>query len=296
MTVLMQVMTLFLLMLCGFAAAKTSLLDDKGLRSLNTLVLYFAQPALILHRLQQPANPALIGELGWVFLLACATIALAGMISFRLFAKETHSRRAVLTSLSMLSNCGFMGFPIIIAAMGDGALIYGAAFLTAFNLMAWTLGAYYFGGWKAMQPLKLLRNPTIWAIAGGLFLFLTGWTLPSFFNDALSMLGGTTTPLTMFVIGARLITLRREHLTDRPLLLTCVLRLVLFPAAILLLRLTPLPEMVVSSVFLCTAMPCAAMTAMQSELYGSDKELASRGVALSTALSMVSVPLLLMLV
>jgi len=110
------------------------------------------------------------------------------------------------------------------------------------------------------------------------------------------MLGGTTTPLTMFVIGARLITLRREHLTDRPLLLTCVLRLVLFPAAILLLRLTPLPEMVVSSVFLCTAMPCAAMTAMQSELYGSDKELASRGVALSTALSMVSVPLLLMLV
>ena len=79
-------------------------------------------------------------------------------------------------------------------------------------------------------------------------------------------------------------------------LLTCALRLVIFPAAILLLRLTPLPEMVVSSVFLCTAMPCAALTAMQAERYDCEKELASRGVALSTALSMATVPLMLLLV
>ena len=295
MTVLLQVMTLFLLMLCGFVAAKTRLMDDGNLRGLNTLVLYFAQPALILHRLQTTASPELIVELVWVFVLACATIGLAGVIAFRLFAREEADRRAVLISLSMLSNCGFMGFPVITATMGDGALIYAVVFLAAFNLMAWTLGAYYFGGRKAMQPQKLLRNPTIWSIVGGLFLFLTGMALPSFVNDALGMLGATTTPLTMFVIGARLITLRSEHLRDTRLLLMCALRLVIFPAMILLLRLTPLPEMVVSSVYLCTAMPCAAMTAMQSELYDSDKELASRGVALSTALSMATVPLMLLL-
>ena len=43
-------------------------------------------------------------------------------------------------------------------------------------------------------------------------------------------------------------------------------------------------------------MPGAAMTAMQSELYQCDRELASRGVALSTALSMATVPLMLLLV
>ena len=296
MTVFLQVMTLFILMLCGLSAAKFKLLDDKGLRGLNALVLSFAQPALILHRLQTPASPELIGELIWVFALACGTIAIAGVISFRLFARDEQHRRAVLTSLSMLSNCGFMGFPIITATMGDGALIYAVVFLAAFNLMAWTLGSYYVGGRSAMRPQKLLTNPTIWSIVGGLFLFLTGLQLPGFINNALSMLGGTTTPLTMFVIGARLISLRREHLQDTKLLLACALRLVIFPLMILLLRLTPLPEMVVSSVFLCTAMPAAAMTAMQSELYNSDKELASRGVALSTALSIATVPLLLMLI
>lgn len=296
MTVLLQVMTLFILMLCGFCAAKCKLLGDQELKGLNTLVLSFAQPALILHRLQTPASPELIAELVWVFVLACVTIGLAGVISFRLFAREDADRRAVLISLSMLSNCGFMGFPVIIATMGDGALIYAVVFLAAFNLMAWTLGAYYFGGRKAMQPQKLLKNPTIWAIAAGLFFFLTGWSLPGFANDALDMLGSTTTPLTMFVIGARLISLRREHIRDTKLLLMCALRLVIFPLMILLLRLTPLSEMVVSSVYLCTAMPCAAMTAMQAELYDSDKELASRGVALSTALSMATVPLMLLLV
>ncbi len=296
MTVLLQVLTLFTLMLCGFGSARCSLLDDRGLRGLNTLVLYFAQPALILHRLQTAASPELIGELVWVFVLTCATISLAGLISFRLFAKEEASRRAVLTSLSMLSNCGFMGFPIIIATLGDGALIYAVVYLAAFNLMAWTLGAFYFGGRKAMRPLKLLTNPTIWAIAGGLTLFLGGWRLPAFINDALDMLGGTTTPLTMFVIGARLITLRLKHIRDTRLLLSCALRLVIFPLMILLLRLTALPELVISSIYLCTAMPSAALTAMQSEVYDSDKELASRGVALSTALSMATVPLMLLLI
>ncbi len=296
MTVLLQVMTLFLLILSGFLAAKTRLLDDKGLRGLNTLVLFFAQPAMILHRLQAPASPELIAELVWVFVLTCASIAIAGMMAFRLFAKEESARRAVLTNLSMVSNCGFMGFPVIEATMGKDAVIYAVVFVAAFNLMSWTLGAYFFGGRKAMRPQQLLTNPTIWAVVGGLLLFLTGWTLPGFINSALDMMGGTTTPLAMFVIGGRLIGLRREHLTDAKLLMACGLRLLVFPAMILLLRLTNLPEMVVSSVYLCTAMPCAALTAMQAERYDCDRELASRGVALSTALSMATVPLMLMLV
>lgn len=296
MTVFLQVMTLFLLIISGFFAAKMKILDDKGLRGLNTLVLTFAQPALILSKLQTPASPELIAELAWVFVLTCATIAVAGVIAFRLFAKEEAQRRAVLTNLSMVSNCGFMGYPVITATMGEGALIYAVIFVTAFNLMCWTLGSFFFGGRKAMQPAQLLTNPTIWAVVGGLTLFLGGWTLPDFINDALNMMGSTTTPLAMFVIGARLISLKAEHLKDVKLLLVCALRLLVFPAMILLLRLTPLPEMVVSSVYLCTAMPCAALTAMQAERYDCDRELASRGVALSTALSMATVPLMLMLV
>lgn len=296
MTVLLQVLTLGLLMLCGLIAVRFRVLDQKGVGALNTFVLNFAQVGLIISKLQQDSNPELVTELAWMFALTCLTIALSGMIASRLFRREEHDRHAVLTCLSMVSNCGYMGYPVIIATMGEDALIYAVIFVAAFNLMCWTLGAYYFGGRKAMQPQKLLTNPTIWAVAGGLTLFLTGWTLPDFINNALNMMGSTTTPVAMFVIGARLIGLRAAHLKDVKLLLVCALRLLIFPAMLLLLRFTPLPEMVVSSIYLCTAMPCAAMTAMQAERYDCDKELASRGVALSTAFSLATLPLMLMLV
>ncbi len=295
MNVLMQVLTLFLLMLSGLGAMKARILDEKGLQGINALVLNFALPAMILRRLQTPASPELIVQLGWVFLLACVVMAVSGLAAWQIFRREPHDRRAVLTNLSMASNCAFMGYPVITAALGEGALIYAVMYVAAFNLMCWTLGAYFYRGVGAMQPKKLLRNPSLLAVIGGAALFLTGWTLPGFLNSALDMLGGTTTPLAMFVIGARLTTLRASHLKDGKLLLSCLLRLVVFPAMCLLLKMTGLSAMAVSVLYLCTAMPGAALTAMQSEAFDCDKGLASRGVALSTALSMATVPLMLLL-
>ena len=296
MTALWQVLALFLLMLAGLGAAGFRLIDDRGLKGLNTLVLFFAQPAMIVFKLQQDADPQLIADLAWVFVLTCVTIALAGVIAFALFFREPQQRRSILTNLAMVSNCGYMGYPVITAALGDGALIYAVVFVAAFNLMCWTLGAYFYGGAKAMQPQKLLTNPSLIAIAAGLTLFLTGWRLPGFVNNALDMMGSITTPVAMFVIGSRLVSLRPAHLRDTKLLMVCGLRLLVFPAMTLLLFLTPLPEMVVKSIFVCTAMPCAALTAMQSEVFDCDRDLASRGVALSTALSVATVPLMLLLV
>lgn len=296
MGVLLQVMTLFILMMTGLGAVRFRVLDEKGVAGINTFVLYFAQPCLILHRLQQDATPELLKELVWVFVLTCAVMLVSAQLAYRLFRKQPRDRRAVLTNLSMASNCGFMGYPVITAAFGDSALIYAVMFVTAFNLMCWTLGSYYFGGARAVDPMRLITNPSILAIVAGLALLLTGWRLPGFINNALDLFGSTTTPMAMFVIGARLLGLSREDLLDRPLLTACGLRLIAVPALVLLLRLTPLPPMVVNAVYLCTAMPCAALTGMQADLYKCNAALASRGVAVSSALSMVTVPLMLLFV
>lgn len=296
MQVLMQVLTLFLLILCGFGAAKGKLLDEKQIVGLNTFVLSFAQPCLILSSMQRDRSPDLIRDLLLVFVFTCVIIAVSGVIARRIFRREGTDRRAVLTNLSMVSNCGFMGYPVITAALGEDALIYAALYVSAFNLMSWTLCAYYFGGKEAMRPRQLLKSPSLLAVIAGMALFLTGWRLPGFVNNAMSMLGNTTTPLAMFVIGTRLVGLNRTHLSDKSLLTACGLRLIVFPLVVLLLIFTPLPRMVSASLFLCTAMPCAALTAMMSEMYNSDRALASRGVALSTALSMITVPILLLLI
>ncbi len=264
MAVFLQVITLFLLIFCGFFSAKGKLVDENGISTLNKIVLYFALPALTLYGLQKDASPELIHDLILVFFISLAIMILS----------EPNERRSVLTNLSMLSNSAYMGYPVVIATLGEDMLIYAVVFVGAFNLMCWTFGSFFFGGISAIQPKKLLTNPSLIAVLVGLVLFLTGWRLPGFINDALSMMGNVTTPLAMFVIGARLIDLRFAHLQDWKLLLACALRLIMY---------------------ICTAMPCAATTAMQSEMYHCDNSLASRGVALSTAFSILTLPLMLLL-
>ena len=264
MAVFLQVITLFLLIFCGFFSAKGKLVDENGISTLNKIVLYFALPALTLYGLQKDASPELIHDLILVFFISLAIMILSGLIAYFLYRSEPNERRSVLTNLSMLSNSAYMGYPVVIATLGEDMLIYAVVFVGAFNLMCWTFGSFFFGGISAIQPKKLLTNPSLIAVIVGLVLFLTGWRLPGFINDALSMMGNVTTPLAMFVIGARLIDLRFAHLQDWKLLLACALRLIIFPAAVLLLRFTGLPAAVVSVLYICTAMPCAATTAMQS--------------------------------
>ncbi len=292
MDVLFQVVTLFLLMTAGFATMKLKVIDERGLNGLNTVILYFAMPSLVLGKLQTPASPELIGQLCLVFVLSFTAMALAGAMGFLLFKGQERKRRAVLVNLCMVSNCAYMGYPIIEAAYGGEALLYTVVYVAAFNLVVWTLCSFVFAGAKEVKPKKLFTNPTLLAVFGGTILLLTGVRLPVFVNSALDMLGGTTTPLAMFVIGARLVTFRPKHLTDKPLLIMCALRLLILPLALLLLRLTPISDTVVKALVLCTAMPCAASTAIQSEAYESDSGLASRGVAVSTLMSLITIPLI----
>lgn len=296
MQVLASVLTIFVLMLMGFCALRFQALDDKGVSALSAMVLYFAQPCLILGKMQQAVTPMLLRELLWVFALTCVIMAVSGVGAWFLFRGQAHDRRAVLTNLVMASNCGFMGYPVIEAAMGADAVIYAVMFVSAFNVCCWTLGAYFYRGRGAVSMKKIMLNPTIIAVLLGFVLMISGLRLPAFINTALNYMGATTTPVAMFVIGARLTGLRRADLTDPWLLITCALRLLAVPLlAFVCLRFTPLSDHVTGALFLCSAMPSASLVGMQSDVFGCEKELASRGVALSTAVSLATIPLLLLL-
>lgn len=296
MNVTMRVLMLFILMAAGFICDRWQVIDRKGISGLNSYVLYFAQPCLIVASMQRPADPALLGQLGLIFVLGCVTMGVSGVIGLGLFVKEPAERRCVLANLCLASNCGFMGYPVITAALGDDALIYAVIFVAAFYLMCWTLGTFAFAGAKAISIKELVTNPTLIAVALGLLLFLTGWRLPGFLSGGLTMLGDTTTPVALFVIGSRLNGLKKEHLTDQSMFIVCGLRLIALPLLVYCLRWLGLPTMVVDVLFLATAMPCASLTAMQAELYHCDADLASRGVAFSTVLSLVTIPLMVLLI
>lgn len=296
MMVVDQVLALFILLIAGLACFKARLLPEETVGGLNKLVVTLALPCLSFMKLQQEATPQLMGELFQVFGYACAGMLLSCLAGFFIFHRQAPARRAVLINLTMFSNAGFMGYPVVAAAFGEDALIYAVIYVAAFNLMSWTLGVMVFERGQRPSLKKLGLNPALLSVVLGLAFFLAGWRVPQALGSAMNFMGATTTPLSMLVIGARLSALAKAHLKDKMLLAASALRLVVYPCLLLGgLAVLGAPETVRSIVFLCAAMPSAAVTVMQAEQYQCDSPLASRGVALSTALSMATIPLMLTL-
>ena len=150
---------------------------------------------------------------------------------------------------------------------------------------------------SAVSIRRILKVPSLMAAILGMALFVLGIRLPGVLFDAMEAMGSVTTPLAMFIIGTRLTQIRMNDFKDVKLLTTCALRLLVFPlVAYALLTLCGFGGMVRNVVTLCTAMPCAAQIVMQAETYKGDGALASRGVAVSTLLSIATIPIILLLV
>ncbi|MDO4484864.1 MAG: AEC family transporter [Clostridia bacterium] len=297
MDVIIKVLELLILMAMGFGAVKAKWVDDGGIKGLNSLVVNFSLPCLLIASLQRRLTPELTANLVQTFLWAAISmLAFCALGWFVLFRKEQRIMRALLTNQLMFSNAAFMGFPILVAAFGEEAMIYGAVYVGVFNLLNWSVSMMLYD--KAYMNLKkLLTIPAMIAVIIGFALFVCQIFLPEFLQDALSMMGNTTTPLAMFIIGARLTKTRLADLKDTRLLTICALRLVVLAAALwAVLKLADVPDMVRSVLVLVTAQPTASVLTIQAESVGADSALSSKLAAVSTLLSVVTIPLMMLLI
>ena len=122
--------------------------------------------------------------------------------------------------------------------------------------------------------------------------------LPSAFVNALELVGNTSTPICMILLGVRLACVPFGKLFARPFVyLTCLAKLVIFPlfcyAAVYFLPLDPVFK---PSILILTAVPCASMILNIAELYDGERELSANSVLLSTLLCFITIPLLTLLV
>ena len=112
----------------------------------------------------------------------------------------------------------------------------------------------------------------------------------------MSLIGGLTTPLSMLLLGTRISGVRLNALRDKDYHIAAALRLIVLPLILYVLLLPlHLDSAVWGTLYLLTAMPCGTLTAMQAELYGGDARFAARAIAYSTLLSLLTVPLVSML-
>lgn len=292
-----QVLIMFLIILIGALCYKKNIITKEGNRHLSELVLRIVCPVLIFMAYQTEFSPELLQGLLWALLLAAfsflVTILLAGLI----FRKKSGPDYGVERCSVIYSNCAFMGFPLIGALFGDVGILYTTAYLTLFNLLVWSHGLMVMTdtvSWKGF--LKALRSPTVIAVFLGMLCYVTGIRLPDAPRTALDYIASMNTPLAMLVAGVTIAQANLLKAFKKPrLYLVSALRLLVFPALVILLTwFWPVQEEVYISIMLAVACPTATICTLFAISYGRNALYASEIFAMTTVLSAVTMPLVVL--
>ena len=297
-SVRLEVAVILLLILVGYFTVKKGMFTKESLGSITSFLLYIITPCLIVSSFLSAES----GKLdGWTLLLAVVLPALSIVISiavsYLFFRREPLGRRRVLRFSTVFCNVGFMGIPLVEGIVGSEGVLYGSFFIAVFNIFCWTYGYVMMGGGK-VRLKALLLNPGVIGIVIGLPLYLLDVPVPALIERPIELISALNTPLAMIVVGGYIAQVKlRAFVSDLAVYKMAVLRLVVAPLLYLALvwRLRP-DETLLMSTVIQAATPVAANCVLFAVQYDSDAELASKSVAVSTALSVVTIPLLTVLV
>ena len=291
-----QIFILALVAAAGYAAFKTKILNPETNKAVSRLVIYITLPAMLIASVADvPAS--VTGHTVWLLLGASfLTYALLGLIAVTAprLIRAKREDYGVYTFMAMFGNVGFMGFPVLTAIFGEKAIFLAAIFNLPMNLICFSLGILMIAPKGTKLKATALLNPTVVASVAALLLYLLPWSLPTVVNDGFALIGQATIPLAMMLIGSSLAQLPfREIFAIPRLYLLSFVKLITCPFLIYLaLRWLIKDPLLLGIATVLVSMPVATNATMLCIEYGGNELLASRGVFISTLLSLVTIPLI----
>ena len=289
----------------GFLLSKVKLVKPEHTSSISATLLYFCGPCMFIGALTGlDPSPALNLNMFLFLVISFATQVLLMLVIYLLMGPRRKTFTGRMTALaSVMGNAGFFGLPIVKALFPEApeAAAYSCIFCVSMNILAWTVGIFVLTNEKKYISLKAaLLNPTVVSVAGAVVLYLLKskeW-MPSLLVKGIHTVGGISTPLCMLVLGIRLSTMELKPLFTRPVpWVTSLGKLVIFPLfSYLLVLFLPLPAVFKASILILSATPCASIILNLSEIHQTGQKLAANCTLLSTLVSVITIPLLSLLI
>ncbi len=292
------IISLFLIMVVGYIMSKRGIIDEQAKVRLTRLIINISLPAQILKAFVSNQGIVTNQEVFLVFGISLGAYVLYAMVGviFNVVVRVPKRQRGTYLFMMMFGNVAFMGFPLIEAVYGAGALIYAVIFNVIFNLLVYSVGILMIGKSEKearLHPKKLLNMPFVCGILSVL-LYFAKVQLPDVVLTSLGFLGNVTTPVAMLILGATIAGMPIRRLFDewRVYIFTFVRLLVVPVIAIGLIRYLPIDSKVIKgTMVVLSATPVATNATMVAIEYGGDMELTSRGIFFTTLLCMLTIPL-----
>jgi len=295
--VINQMIQLFLILGLGYFLNKIKLFDTELNQKLNKLLLNVTTPALIIASVGslEPSNN--ISEVLLVFLVAVTIFAILPFLSYILVKNH---QKGLYMFMTIFSNIGFMGFPVMKSIFGNQAVFYTSIFNMIFNFLVFTLGVFLinYGTEKEVKPnVKNLLTPGIIASIIAIIIYFLRIPIPTIFVSSFDMVGSITTPIAMMLIGSTLANIDiKEVFTEFRIYPYTIIKQILIPlAAYPILSYFITNPLILGVALINLAMPVANSAVLFATQYDGDLKLAAKSVFITTLLSVFTIPLIVAL-
>jgi len=272
---------ILLLMGIGFLSRKFGVLKQGDERVLSAYVYFFALPALFLVDM---AETTFVAETVTFIFAGIIPIFVVTAIYALLYVVFRFSRNTfyLLTLSTIFGSLAFFGIPFVTFAFPSqqsehlATLAAATIGIAAIAVSITVLEFYRLAESPKMEELKqvatrLARNPLIISIVAGILVSVVGVEVPSPVATFLHMLGGTTSAVAVFMLGAFLY--GKKYANLKKAFGLSLLRIVFLPTLVLAtLTMFNLPSMERSVLVLMHGMPVAVSLSVLSQRYNFYEE------------------------
>ena len=295
--------TLFAIVIVGYMAGKLGYMGGEFDRKLSSLVINWTCPALIL-------SSAMTGELpDRKFILPLLAISVVTYVvltglAFWLprYVTQRREDEGVVGFAMMFGNVGFMGYPVVASIFGHEAVFYAAVLNVVNTFAVFTVGTILVTGKGEVeghhfQKKVLYSSPMLSAYLTMLIVALEIDNIPACVSQPLTMIGNITVPAALLIIGSSMSQLPlRALMGNKTVYVTTFLRLGAVPVSMYFLcSLLGFDAYVVNINTVVIAMPVATYGTILCLRHNRDTTLMSEVTFITTVLSMITIPLLVMM-
>lgn len=298
--VFQQMLVLFGMIAMGYIAYKKKLIEERGIKSISAVIVTILNPFLVISSVLNKKiefsgevikqNAVMVAALYLILIVVSIIFAKAARLS-----KEDSGSYCLMMTFP---NLGFMGIPLVSNIYGPEAVILVAFYMLGYNLLVYSYGIYVANterdGGSAGVPIRKMMNPGMLSCIIAILIFAFDIHLPVPAESFADYVGNAAIPLSMMMVGVGLAKIKlRTALTDMKLLAMVVVKLLLVPiAAILLLKNSGVDKTVFGVFGLLLSTPVGSIVTLVEMEYGrEDNSLCAKGIALTTLLSMVTIPI-----
>lgn len=282
----------------GFLLIKFKAIEPDKIASFSKLLLFVAQPCQVVAAFQKlEYSPVVLKNMGLAFLISFTLqIILLGVLWLVLRGNLEKISNRVFVCASFMTNCTFMGVPLLESLMPGYAEgpVYAMMFSMSMNILAWTVCAYVITkDKKFISVKKIIINPAVLPLFVAVPMFMADFILPKQIGEMIELLSKMTTPLCMIILGMRLATVKFKDtfLVAGHYILAIINQVVMPLMAYLLCTVIGLDADMRKALVIICCCPIAAIALNLTEILKTGQKTAGSLVLVGTLLSIITIPL-----